>query len=101
MRRVYLGEYLNFIESAFFKFGIFFKFLHIDDFDCNFFFVSGIDAPVHFAIFSFTYLLMEGVVFDYLNHSVNFIIILINFMGRNKISNSTTKEEQIKSIYVI
>ena len=82
MRRVDFGKNLNFIEGAFFELGIFLKFLHIDDFDCNLFFVPGIDASVNFAILSLANLFMEGVVFDYLNHSVNFIILINNWSNR-------------------
>lgn len=70
MRWIDIREDFYFIKGAFLKFGVFFKFLNIYDLDSNLPFSPRINTPENLTILTFSNLLMQRIVLDYLYHYI-------------------------------
>ena len=74
VRGIDFGEDLYFVEGAFLQFRKLLEFLHIDNLNSHFLFVSGINASIDLSVLPFADLFVEGVIFDDLYHSVSLIV---------------------------
>lgn len=77
VRGLYFREHFDFIERALLQFRVLFEFLNVDDFDSDFLLVARVDASVDFAVLALANLLVQGVIFNHLDHSVRFLSINI------------------------
>ena len=73
MRAVYLRQNLYLIEGAFLQFRVIFEALDIDHFNGDFFGVAAVDSSEYFPLLSLADLLVEGVIFNDLDHPLNLI----------------------------